>query len=235
MEPGMKQLPLVITAAAAAAGTRKGASEMGQVRIGWAALAMLAILLPGAARAGEAGEAEEVQVEEIEVEEVVPEEDVDLRMQRRLSIDMKGKPFADCLDKLRAASGVNVVASQRALKAMAGTPVTFALKDVNVWGTIHLFARSCGLEADFEGGAFFFDTLARPDEAWARVNVRLHNMDVTFSFIRREVPRELRREMLHRLIEALEGGERGERGEEEPGDGNAGAKPPVPPRGGDLF
>jgi hypothetical protein len=73
------------------------------------------------------------------------EGDEEVRMDRRVDIDFKKTPFEQCLVSLSKITGVNMLATQKAIKAMKDQPVTFTLKKTPIWSAVHLFARSCGL------------------------------------------------------------------------------------------
>jgi hypothetical protein len=147
----------------------------------WAAFAILAAaLLAGGARAGE--------------------ERDEGRMDRRISVEFKGTAFVKCLDALREKSGVNVVATQKTIKAMGQTPIFFTLKDVSVWSTVHLFARSCELEVNHGDGAFMFSKPVKPDATWATLTMEVDDGEIEIRILRSDVPPGLKRGLVWRVL-----------------------------------
>jgi hypothetical protein len=180
------------------------------------ALALVAAL-PGSAPAGEAkgegraeakGEAKREAEREVE-REVEPEAEP---LARRISVEFKETAFTKCIDELARKSGVNVVASQEVIKKRGKDPVTFAARDIPIWGLIHLFARSCRLEVSHEDGAFLFEEQVKPNEVWARVEIEIDGAEMEITILRADVPARLRRHFVHR---ALHKHFRGDREEEE--------------------
>ncbi len=172
------------------------------------------------------------------------EDDNEEPMARRISVDFKKTPFEKCLGILREKTGVNMLATQKTIKAMEGKPVSFTLKDTPIWSTVHLFARSCGLEVSHEHGVFMFSRQVKPDEVWATIWMKIDDGKIEITILRADVPVELRRNLVRRLLveEFLE--EREDEGEEEGGEGEdengdkAEKKPKPrkkPPAKGELF
>ena len=113
---------------------------------------------------------------------------------------------------------------------MSKTPVTFALKNVPVWSAVHLFARSCGLEASHDGGAFMFKRPLKPDEVWATLKIKVGGGKLEVRILRADVPAELRRGVVRKIIaERVREEEEGDDGE---GDGDRPRKKPAPGKGG---
>ncbi len=129
--------------------------------------------------------------------------DIDRLMARSISVDFKKTSFEKCLEVLRAESGINVLATQKAIKAMEKTPVTFALKNTRTWAAMHLFARSCGLEMSFDAEAFMFELPVKPQEVWAKVNMKIDGRKAEITLLRCDVPGEVKRRVVHRVIEAM--------------------------------
>lgn len=168
------------------------------------------------------------------------EGDLDRKLGKRISVEFKKVPFEKCLEALQAKSGVNVVASQKAIKAMAEAPVTLTLKELSAWQVIRVFARSCGLEAQFDHGAFILELPVKPDETWATLKVEFDDVELKVKVLRGDVPREFKREAVRRLLaEELfpeEDDEGEEEGEKKGGKGGGkGAEKPAPPAKGEQF
>ncbi len=199
---------------------------------GLTAIVLLAVLAGAGARAQEEREREA---------------DDEVRMDRRIDIDLKKATFEQCMVSLRKVTGVNMVATQKAIKTMEGKPVTFALKKTPIWSAVHLFARSCGLEVSHHDRAFMFTRQVKPDEVWATLKLKIDGGKIEITILRADVPPELRRNMVRRLLveELLEehddDDERNEEGQEEGGkdkDRDGDKKKPKkkgPAAKGDLF
>ncbi|MHC4915083.1 MAG: hypothetical protein ACYTGB_06290 [Planctomycetota bacterium] len=141
------------------------------------------------------------------------------RLDRPISLELKGVSFAKCLEVLVEKTGVNVIAQQEVLREMGAKPVTFVLKDRPVWAVVHLFARSCGLEVSHEHGVFVFEKAVEPDEVWAEMELEIDDGEIQIKVLRRDVNPELRRGLVARLLHrrlrrAEEEDEREEEGEE---------------------
>jgi hypothetical protein len=175
------------------------------------------------------------------------EGDIDRLMARRISVDFKKTSFEKCLEVLATTSGVNVLATQKAIKAMEKTPVTFALKKTRGWATMRLFARSCGLEVSFEAGAFMFELPVKPQEIWAKVSMKVDGRKVSITLLRCDVPREAKRRVVRQVVKAMaedddddDDDDGDDDAPDEPGEPEAPAPKPAPgkkaPRGkGEQF
>lgn len=150
--------------------------------------------------------------------------DEEVRMDKRIDIDFKKTPFEQCLVSLSKITGVNMVATQKAIKAMAGKPVTFALKKTPIWSAVHLFARSCGLEVSHHHRTFMFERRVKPDEVWATIKLKIDDGKIEITILRADVPPELRRNLVRRLLveEFLEKDDDEEGGDEEEGGAGKG-------------
>lgn len=131
------------------------------------------------------------------------EGNIDRLLAKRISVDFKKTSFEKCLEVLATTSGVNVLATQKAIKAMENTPVTFALKKTQGWATMRLFAKSCGLEVSFEAGAFMFELPVKSQEVWAKVSMKVDGRKVSITLLRCDVPREVKRRVVHEVVKAM--------------------------------
>jgi hypothetical protein len=186
-----------------------------------AALAALGFLGPAPAAGGEGGEP---------------------RLDRRISVEFRALSFAKCLEQLSEKAGVNVIAEQEVLRRMGEKPVTLVLKDVPIWTVMHLFARSCRLQVGFEDRTFVFEEpAAKPDEVWAKLRLEVEDGEIEVRVLRADVPAELKREVVWRVLRERLGGEEGrerddrERGPDEDRPVPERGEKPGKPKEGELF
>ncbi len=129
------------------------------------------------------------------------ERKAEVNLERRISIAFKATKFSGCLEKLAAKSGLNIIGSQQLLAAYGNTPISLTLKNLPIWSVLHVFADSCDLELINNQGVFMFRRQLKRDELWATMRLHIGVGEVQIRLLRGDVPGELKRNLIHRVLE----------------------------------
>jgi hypothetical protein len=190
---------------------------------------------PDEERPGREDAEEDLREDEEEDEGREDEEDlVDRAMDEPMTIHFRDTPFPVVVDYLRQATGLDIVVHQKLRAEHAETPVTLELEERPGWTVFELLGRSMDLSFEIVEGVVYLGPNRERAPPVGILQIPVGEALFEMDLMPGDMPRDLRRDMIWRLVEFLErGGEFAPEVHRLPAPGED--APPPPARKREVF
>jgi hypothetical protein len=127
------------------------------------------------------------------------------KLETEVSFEFVDTPFVEAVRFIQHLASVNMVIDPKAVKDKGHTPITLRVQDMPLHAAIKWVVRLAELDVSMEDDAIHIKP-KNPDaeRKVGQVKVEAMGISLTFEVTEADLPREMRRGILHRLVEGLE-------------------------------